>query len=115
MMVFGFKGGYPGDFFAFWPLLRKILTSVPLLETFQKMDPELGAMNLGAEVKHLGSMDYGTEVDDMVNGVTSKILHLPPRRCRSWRRARRRDPRCRGGKCQISVFSLFSFIFLKHK
>jgi uncharacterized protein YggT (Ycf19 family) len=88
------------DYFAFWPLLRKILTSAPLLERFQKMDPELGAMDRGAEVKYLGAMDYGAEVDDMVNGVTSKILHLPPRR----RRSRRR-----GGKCKICVFSLFLF------
>jgi hypothetical protein len=34
------------------------------------MDPEFGVMDLGAEVKHLGAMDYGPEVDDMVNGVT---------------------------------------------
>jgi hypothetical protein len=77
------------------------------------MDPELGAMDLGAEVKHLGAMDYGAKVDDMVNGVTSKILHLPPRRCGS--RRRRRDLRRRGGKCKIFVFSLFLFIFLTNK
>jgi hypothetical protein len=37
-------------FFAFRPFLRKILTSVPLLERFQKMDHELGAMDLGAVI-----------------------------------------------------------------
>jgi hypothetical protein len=31
-------------------LFRKILTSAPFLERFQKMDPELGAMDRGAEV-----------------------------------------------------------------
>jgi hypothetical protein len=56
---------------------------VPLSERFQKMYPELGVLDLGAEVKHIGAMDYGAEVDDMVNDVTSKILHLPPRRRRS--------------------------------
>jgi hypothetical protein len=73
---------------------------MPVLERFQKIDLELGAMDLGAEVKHLSAMDYGAEVDDMVNGVTSKILHLPPRRHRS----RRRE-----GKCKICVLSLFLF------
>jgi hypothetical protein len=70
-------------FFAIWLFLLKILTSVPLSERFQKMYPELGVLDLGAEVKHIGAMDYGAEVDDMVNDVTSKILHLPPRRRRS--------------------------------
>jgi hypothetical protein len=31
-------------------LFRKILTSAYFLERFQKMDPELGAMDRGAEV-----------------------------------------------------------------
>jgi hypothetical protein len=42
------------------------------------MDSEFGAMDLGAEVKHLGAMNYGAEVDDMVNGVTSKNLTFTP-------------------------------------
>jgi hypothetical protein len=63
-------------------------------------------MDLGAEVKHLGAMDYGAKVDDMVNGVTSKILHLPPRR----RGSQRRDLRRRGGKCNF-LFSLFFSLY----
>jgi hypothetical protein len=55
-------------------------------ERFQKMDPELGAM------------DCGAKVDDMVKGVPSKILHLPPRHRRSWRRR---------GKCKFYVFLLY--------
>jgi hypothetical protein len=99
--------GEGGDFFL--TRFTKDSHGCALLKRFQTMDLELGAMDRGAEVKHLDTMDYGAEVDNMVNGVTSKILHLPPRRRRSRRRARRHDPRCRGGKCKICVFSLFLF------
>jgi hypothetical protein len=43
----------------FWPFLRKNLTNAPLLERFQKMDPQLGAVPRGAEVTRLGAVDLG--------------------------------------------------------
>jgi hypothetical protein len=51
--------GNATDFFVFWPFLRKNLTNAPLLERFQKMDPQLGAMDSGAEVRRLGATDHG--------------------------------------------------------
>jgi hypothetical protein len=49
------------DFFVFFflPFLRKNLTNAPLMERFQKMDPQLGAMDSGAEVRRLGATDHG--------------------------------------------------------
>jgi hypothetical protein len=49
----------PADFFVFWPFLRKNLTIRPLLERIQKMDPQLGAMDSGAEVRRIGATDHG--------------------------------------------------------
>jgi hypothetical protein len=46
-------------FLFFLPFLRKNLTNAPLLEKFQKMDPQLGAMDSGAEVRRLGATDHG--------------------------------------------------------
>jgi hypothetical protein len=71
-------------FLLFGPFYERF-SQVPLLERFQKMDPKLGATG------------YSAEVDDMVNGVTAQILHLPPRR---------RGSRRRGSKCKICVLSL---------
>jgi hypothetical protein len=34
----------------FWPFFEKNLTNAPLLERFQKMDPDLGAMDCSAEL-----------------------------------------------------------------
>jgi hypothetical protein len=48
-----------GFFVFFWPFLRKNLTNAPLLERFQKMDPQLGAVPRGAEVTRLGAVDLG--------------------------------------------------------
>jgi hypothetical protein len=49
----------PTFFLFFWPFLRKNLTNAPLLERFQKMDPQLGAMDSGAELRRLGATDHG--------------------------------------------------------
>jgi hypothetical protein len=45
--------------FFFLPFLRKNLTNAPLLERFQKMDPQLGVMDSGAEVRRIGATDHG--------------------------------------------------------
>jgi hypothetical protein len=39
-----------------------IFTRRPFSERFQKMDPELGAVDHGAEVTCLGATDHGAEV-----------------------------------------------------
>jgi hypothetical protein len=39
-----------------------IFTSRPFSERFQNMDPELGAVDHGAEVTCLGATDHGAEV-----------------------------------------------------
>jgi hypothetical protein len=38
-----------------------------LLKRFQKMDPDLGAMDHGAEVTRLGAMNLGAEVHNHSN------------------------------------------------
>jgi hypothetical protein len=48
--------------FNFLALLRKIFISSSFLERFQKMDPELGAVDHGAELTCLGATDHGAEV-----------------------------------------------------
>jgi hypothetical protein len=48
-------------FLFFWPL-KKNLTNVSLLERFQKMDPDLGAMDCGAELTRHGAMYHGAEM-----------------------------------------------------
>jgi hypothetical protein len=48
--------------FLLFSLFRKIFTSRPFLERFQKMDPELGAVDHGAELTCLGATDHGAEV-----------------------------------------------------
>jgi hypothetical protein len=48
--------------FHFLAFLRKIFTSRPFLERFQKMDPGLGAVDHGAELTCLGTTDHGAEV-----------------------------------------------------
>jgi hypothetical protein len=49
-------------FYFFKPFLRKIFTSRPFLERFKKMDPELGAVDHGADLTCLGATDHGAEV-----------------------------------------------------
>jgi hypothetical protein len=49
-------------FFAFWPFFEKNITITPLLERFQKMDPDLGAMDCGAELTRHSALDLGAEV-----------------------------------------------------
>jgi hypothetical protein len=50
------------DFLTFLPFLRKIFTSRPFFERFQKMDPELDAVDHGAELTCLGATNHGAEV-----------------------------------------------------
>jgi hypothetical protein len=50
------------DFFVFWPFFEKNLTNAPLLERFQNMDPDLGAMDCGAELTRHGALDQGAEM-----------------------------------------------------
>jgi hypothetical protein len=48
--------------FYFLAFFRKIFASRPFLERFQKMNPELDAVDHGAELTCLGATDHGAEV-----------------------------------------------------
>jgi hypothetical protein len=52
--------------FCFLTLFRKIFTSRPFLERFQKMDPELGAVDHGAEVTNFFTKEFQSRVTDIV-------------------------------------------------
>jgi hypothetical protein len=54
-------GSASGDFF-FLPFCRKNFTNAPILKRFQKVDPELGAVDHGAELTHLGATHLGADV-----------------------------------------------------
>jgi hypothetical protein len=57
------RGSGPGPvFFCFLAFLRKIFTSNLFWKDFKKMDPELGAVDHGAEVTCLGATDHDAEV-----------------------------------------------------
>jgi hypothetical protein len=58
----GWEGHWGPSFLFFWPFFEKNLTNVPLLERFQKMDPDLGVMDRGAELTRHGAMDHGAEM-----------------------------------------------------
>jgi hypothetical protein len=49
-------------FFCFLALFAKDFHKYTLFERFQKMDPELGAVDHSAEVTYLGATDHGAEV-----------------------------------------------------
>jgi hypothetical protein len=103
---FQFDSEQSETFLLFGPFYERFSQVCPFYEKISKNGPWARRHGLGAEVKHLGAMDYSAEVDDMVNGVTSKILHLLARH----RRSRR------WGVNVKFVFSLFfSFIFLTNK
>jgi hypothetical protein len=61
----------PTFFFVFFCLfsIEKILTNAPLLEKFQKIDPDLGAMDCGAELTRHGAMDHGVEMVQFLASV----------------------------------------------
>jgi hypothetical protein len=48
-------------FFVFSPFL-KILTNTPLLVRFQKIDPQLGAVVIGAKIIRLGTIAFSAKV-----------------------------------------------------
>jgi hypothetical protein len=83
--------------FCFWSFFEKNLTNAPLLERFQKMDHDLGAMDRGAELTRLGAMDHGAEMVQFLDrvcvrgvrrgqGVGALIHGADPRRPDLWRR-----------------------------
>jgi hypothetical protein len=83
-------------FLFFWPFFEKNLTNAPLLERFQKMDPDLGAMDYGAELTRHDALDQGAEMVQFLarvcehgirrgQGVGALICGADPRRPEMWR------------------------------
>jgi hypothetical protein len=60
------------DFFVILAFFEKNLTNAPLLERFQKMDPDLGAMDYGAELTCHGALDLGAEMVQFLASVCER-------------------------------------------
>jgi hypothetical protein len=94
----GVELGEYTNFFANWPFSSFFCTIMPLAVSFQKMDPSLGVVIIGAEVVCPGANIIGVCLSDVETqlAVTCQILAPTPlapaehvsggRRHRSWRR-----------------------------
>jgi hypothetical protein len=61
------------SFLFFFAFFRKKFTNAPLLERFQKMDPDLGAMDCGAELTR-----HGAEMVQFLASVCVGVLDRQP-------------------------------------
>jgi hypothetical protein len=58
----------PTNFFANWPFSGFFPTNTPLTVSFQKMDPYLGAVIIGAELPCVGANTIGAYTSDVAVG-----------------------------------------------
>jgi hypothetical protein len=74
--------------FLFLAFFRKILINTSLTVRFQKMDPPLGAIVIGANIKRLGASPIGAKLLAHV-GVDAElaVTWQPTRRQLYWRKA----------------------------
>jgi hypothetical protein len=50
------------NFFANWPFLGFFCTTIPFIVSFQKINPLLGAIIIGAEATHAGATIFGASI-----------------------------------------------------
>jgi hypothetical protein len=72
----------------FWPFFENNFTNASFLERFQKMYPDLGAMDCGAELTRHDALDQGAEMIQFLASVCERGVRRGQggRRPDLWRR-----------------------------